>query len=68
MRLRLRVFFVKNTKKMTRHPTLVQCDKRGQIVIPKNIRLELGIDKKSGFIVYSVTKEGILLKRVKLKK
>ena len=53
---------------MARYPTLVQCDKRGQIVIPKNIRLELGINKKTGFAIYSVTKEGILLKRVKLKK
>ncbi|MBL7051367.1 AbrB/MazE/SpoVT family DNA-binding domain-containing protein [Candidatus Woesearchaeota archaeon] len=53
---------------MAKYPTLVQCDKRGQIVIPKNIRLELGINKKTGFIVYSVTKEGLLLKRVKLKK
>lgn len=53
---------------MTKYPTLVQCDKRGQIVVPKNIRLELGINKKTGFIVYSVTKEGILLKKVTIKR
>ncbi|MCK5107914.1 MAG: hypothetical protein KAQ83_04255 [Nanoarchaeota archaeon] len=53
---------------MKRYPTLVQCDKRGQIVIPKNMRLDLGIDSKKGFIVYSVTSEGILLKVVDIKK
>ena len=53
---------------MNRYPILVQADKRGQIVIPKNIRLELGLDKKIGFIVYSVTKEGILLKKITIKK
>lgn len=52
---------------MERYPILVQCDKRGQIVIPKNIRLDLGIDEKKGFMVYSVTQEGILLKVVDVK-
>jgi len=49
---------------MEKHPILVQCDKRGQIVIPKNIRLDLGITNKKGFMVYSVTEKGILLKLV----
>ena len=53
---------------MSKYPILVQADKRGQIVIPKNIRLELGINKKVGFTVYSITKEGILLKKVAMKK
>ena len=53
---------------MKKYPTLVQCDKRGQIVIPKNIRLDLGINGNKGFVVYSVTGEGILLKIVDLKK
>ena len=53
---------------MSKYPILVQADKRGQIVIPKNIRLELGLDKKTGFTVYSVTKEGILLKKVTIRK
>ena len=53
---------------MSKYPILVQADKRGQIVIPKNIRLELGITKKTGFIIYSITKEGILLKKVTIKK
>ena len=53
---------------MSKYPILVQADKRGQIVIPKNIRLELGLDKKTGFTVYSITKEGILLKKITIKK
>ena len=53
---------------MNKCPILVQCDKRGQIVIPKNIRLDLGINNKKGFMVYSVTDDGILLKIVSLKK
>ena len=53
---------------MSKYPILVQADKRGQIVIPKNIRLELGIDKNTGFTIYSVTKAGILLKKVTIKK
>ena len=53
---------------MSKYPILVQADKRGQIVIPKNIRLELGLDKRTGFTIYSVTKEGILLKKIKIKK
>ncbi len=39
-------------------------DQRGQIVIPKDIRLELGIDEGSGFLVYSIHDEGILLKKI----
>ena len=53
---------------MSKYPILVQADKRGQIVIPKNIRIELGIDKKVGFTIYSITKEGILLKKITIKK
>jgi len=53
---------------MSKCPILVQCDKRGQIVIPKNIRLDLGINSKKGFAVYSVTEKGILLKIVNIKK
>jgi AbrB family looped-hinge helix DNA binding protein len=53
---------------MKKQPILVQCDKRGQIVIPKNIRLDLGINGNKGFEVYSVTGKGILLKVVNKKK
>jgi AbrB family looped-hinge helix DNA binding protein len=42
---------------------IVQVDKRGQIVIPKDIRTELGISSKTNLWAYTVTKEGILLKK-----
>ena len=44
-------------------PKIVQLDKRGQIVIPKEVRAELGITSKTNLFVYSVTDEGILLKK-----
>jgi AbrB family looped-hinge helix DNA binding protein len=47
-----------------KYPKLVQCDKRGQIVIPKDIRRELKIDEGTGFWMYTITEEGILLKKV----
>lgn len=53
---------------MDQYPILVQCDKRGQIVIPKNIREELGITKQTEFFAYSITDKGLLLKITKLKK
>ena len=49
---------------MKKYPKIVQCDKRGQIVIPKDIRLELKIEEGTGFWMYSITDEGILLKKV----
>lgn len=49
---------------MKKYPKIVQCDKRGQIVIPKDIRQELGVDEGSAFWMYSITEEGILLKIV----
>ena len=49
---------------MKKYPKIVQCDKRGQIVIPKDIRNELKIEEGTGFWMYSVTEEGILLKKV----
>lgn len=49
---------------MKKFPKLVQCDKRGQIVIPKEVRQELGIEEGSGFYMYVITEEGILLKKV----
>ena len=42
-------------------------DKRGQIVIPKDIRSELSLEDGVGFWIYSITKEGILLKKVESK-
>lgn len=49
---------------MKKYPKIVQCDKRGQIVIPKDIRQELGVEEGSGFYMYAVTDEGILLKKI----
>ena len=49
---------------MKKYPKIVQCDKRGQIVIPKDIRAELGIDEGTGFYMYCITDEGILLKKI----
>lgn len=49
---------------MKKFPKLVQCDKRGQIVIPKEVRQDLGIEEGTGFYMYIVTDEGILLKKL----
>lgn len=49
---------------MKKYPKIVQCDKRGQIVIPKDIRRDLKIDEGTGFWMYSITDEGILLKKI----
>lgn len=51
---------------MKKFPKIVQCDKRGQVVIPKDIRHDLGIEEGTGFYAYSITDEGILLKKVPL--
>lgn len=52
---------------MKKFPKIVQADSRGQIVIPKDIRRELGIDAGTGFYMYTITDEGILLKKIKNK-
>ncbi|MGM5482268.1 MAG: AbrB/MazE/SpoVT family DNA-binding domain-containing protein [Nanobdellota archaeon] len=49
---------------MKKYPKVVQCDKRGQIVIPKDIRQTLEIKEGSAFYMYTVTDEGILLKKL----
>ncbi len=53
---------------LKKYPKLVQCDSRGQIVIPKDMRQELGITEGDGFFIYSIGKEGLLLKKVKAEK
>ncbi|MFA4853551.1 MAG: AbrB/MazE/SpoVT family DNA-binding domain-containing protein [Candidatus Woesearchaeota archaeon] len=52
---------------MKKFAKLVQCDARGQIVIPKEVRQELGIEEGTGFYLYSIENEGILLKTVPMK-
>jgi AbrB family looped-hinge helix DNA binding protein len=47
---------------MRRFAKIIQSDKRGQIVIPKDVRRELNIDEGTGFYLYTVENEGILLK------
>ena len=53
--------------KMKKYPRLLQIDSRGQIVIPKDVRAELGIDEGTGFFAYAIEGEGILLKMVPAK-
>lgn len=49
---------------MKKHPKLLQVDKRGQIVIPKEVRMELGIDETTGFYAYTIPGEGIFFKQI----
>ena len=49
---------------MSKYPKVVQCDKRGQIVIPKSIRSDLNIEEGAAFWMYK-TEDGIFLKRIK---
>ena len=50
---------------MKKFPKIVQMDSRGQIVIPKDIRIELGLEEGTGFYAYTITDEGLLLKKIK---
>ena len=47
---------------MRKYAKIIQSDKRGQIVIPKDVRQELGIEEGTGFYLYEIEGEGILLK------
>ncbi|MGV8171157.1 MAG: AbrB/MazE/SpoVT family DNA-binding domain-containing protein [Candidatus Woesearchaeota archaeon] len=47
---------------MRKYAKIIQNDKRGQIVIPKDVRQELGIEEGTGFYLYAIEGEGILLK------
>jgi AbrB family looped-hinge helix DNA binding protein len=42
---------------------VVQCDARGQIVIPKGIRKDLKLDEGAAFWIYNV-EGGIFLKKI----
>lgn len=49
---------------MKKYAKIVQADSRGQIVIPKDIRRELGMGEGAGFYLYVIENEGILLKLI----
>jgi len=49
---------------MRKFAKIIQSDKRGQIVIPKDVRRELNIDDGTGFYLYVIENEGILLKTI----
>lgn len=49
---------------MKKYNKQIKCDERGQIVIPRDIRSDLGIDEGTGFFIYVITDEGILLKKI----
>lgn len=49
---------------MKKYPKPIKCDERGQIVIPRDIRSDLAIDEGTGFFMYTITNEGILLKKI----
>ena len=50
--------------RMRKYAKILQSDKRGQIVIPKDVRRELNIDDGAGFYLYVIENEGILLKTI----
>ncbi|MGV8087317.1 MAG: AbrB/MazE/SpoVT family DNA-binding domain-containing protein [Candidatus Woesearchaeota archaeon] len=52
---------------MRRFAKIIQSDKRGQIVIPKDVRRDLNIDEGTGFYLYLIENEGILLKTIPAK-
>lgn len=47
---------------MKKYAKIVQIDSRGQLVIPKEVRRELNIEPGTGFYLYVIENEGILLK------
>ena len=50
---------------MKKYHKQIKCDIRGQLVIPKDIRSDLNIEEGTGFLLYTITSEGILLKKIK---
>lgn len=49
---------------MKKYARIIQCDSRGQIVIPKDVRQELNIEEGTGFYMYIIENEGVLLKTI----
>lgn len=52
---------------MKRYAKLLQMDERGQLVIPKDVRQEMGLDAGVGFALYALDNEAILLKPIPMK-
>ena len=52
---------------MKKFAKIVQTDSRGQLVIPKEVRQELNIEEGTGFYMYIIENEGILLKNIPIK-
>jgi AbrB family looped-hinge helix DNA binding protein len=52
---------------MKKYAKITQTDSRGQLVIPKEIRQELNIQEGTGFYMYIIENEGILLKTIPIK-
>jgi AbrB family looped-hinge helix DNA binding protein len=52
---------------MKKFAKLVQTGSRGQLVIPKEVRQELNIEEGTGFYMYIIENEGILLKTIPIK-
>ncbi len=53
---------------MKKYAKIVQSDPRGQIVIPKDVRIELGLEEGAGFYIYIIENEGLFLKNIPLPK
>jgi len=49
---------------MKKFAKIIQTDSRGQIVVPKEVRQELNIEDGTGFYLYVIENEGILLKTI----
>ena len=41
-----------------------QIDKKGQIVIPKNLRDKMKISEGTGFFIYEISSDSIILKKI----
>jgi AbrB family looped-hinge helix DNA binding protein len=49
---------------MANNSRILKCDSKGQVVIPKEIRDALNITVGTGFFVYQLSNNEILLKRI----
>lgn len=49
---------------MSKAVKILQVDSRGQVVIPKELRDKLKISNGTGFYVYELSKDSIILKKI----